>query len=249
MAEVSPFSPNRGATPTPTTQTSPWARLRGGAQTPAPAPTQSPVTTAYQTGDQSLHSGAASEPSASSWQPTGGFGDLAAGFGRDIGDPMIDPGYQWRADQGSRALQRSAAAKGTLLTSGTLMDLMDYNQGLASQEYASAWDRAYRKWMGDHGIFADNRNFNYNSLSDMARMGLSGANSYLGYMGDMGAAGANARAGAQAGSGAMWGNTIRDAGDLAAAAWMWNRPQPNNQSQYLPQGPSFNVDWGAAGPR
>ena len=53
-----------------------------------------------------------------------------------------DPGFKFRMAEGQKALERSAAAKGTLLTGGTLKDLGQYSQGLASQEYANAYGRA-----------------------------------------------------------------------------------------------------------
>jgi hypothetical protein len=57
-----------------------------------------------------------------------------------------DPGYQFRQQQGQQALERSASARGTLLTGGTLKDEQDYAQGLASQEYGNVWNRAFTDW-------------------------------------------------------------------------------------------------------
>lgn len=54
-----------------------------------------------------------------------------------------DPSYQWRVAQGLKALQGSAAANGTLLTGGTLKDILNYGQGAASQEYQNAFGRKY----------------------------------------------------------------------------------------------------------
>lgn len=55
-----------------------------------------------------------------------------------------DPGYQFRALEGQKALERAAAAKGVLRTGGTLKDLMTFGQNMASQEYAQAYDRALK---------------------------------------------------------------------------------------------------------
>lgn len=62
-----------------------------------------------------------------------------------------DPGYQFRLKEGLGAIERSAAARGTLGTGGTLKDLMDYGQGLASQEYGNAFNRAMGGWQGNLG--------------------------------------------------------------------------------------------------
>ena len=47
------------------------------------------------------------------------------------------PGYQFRLNEGMKALQRSAAARGTLLTGGTLKGLERYAQDYASNEYGT----------------------------------------------------------------------------------------------------------------
>ena len=47
------------------------------------------------------------------------------------------PGYQFRLQQGQQALERSAAARGTLLTGGTAKALDRYGQDYASTEYAN----------------------------------------------------------------------------------------------------------------
>ena len=53
-----------------------------------------------------------------------------------------DPGYQFRLDEGRKALERSAAAGGYLRTGGTLKDILGYGQDYAAKEYAAAFDRA-----------------------------------------------------------------------------------------------------------
>lgn len=58
-----------------------------------------------------------------------------------MADFQKDPGYQFRMDQGQQALERSAAARGGLLSGAALKDTARFSQGLASQEYQSAFDR------------------------------------------------------------------------------------------------------------
>ena len=57
-----------------------------------------------------------------------------------------NPSYQFRFGQGQQAIDRSAAARGTLRTGGTLKDLAQYGQNFASQEYENAYDRALREY-------------------------------------------------------------------------------------------------------
>lgn len=68
-----------------------------------------------------------------------GLGEFNKKF--SLEDYQADPGYQFRLDQGKTALERSAAARGGLLSGGTLKDLTDYSQGMASQEYGNAYNR------------------------------------------------------------------------------------------------------------
>ena len=56
-------------------------------------------------------------------------------------DMMQDPGYQFRLSEGQRALERSASARGGLLSGGTLRGLEQYAQGVASQEYGNVYQR------------------------------------------------------------------------------------------------------------
>jgi hypothetical protein len=67
-------------------------------------------------------------------------------FGLGVNLPSMEgfegsPGYQFRLGEGLKALERSAASRGTLLTGGTLKGLERYGQNLASQEYANEYAR------------------------------------------------------------------------------------------------------------
>ena len=54
---------------------------------------------------------------------------------------QADPGYAFRLSEGIKGLNNAAAARGGLLSGGTLKATERYAQGLASQEYANAYDR------------------------------------------------------------------------------------------------------------
>lgn len=47
------------------------------------------------------------------------------------------PGYQFRRDEGTRGLERSAAARGGAFSGNALRALADFNSGLASQEFGN----------------------------------------------------------------------------------------------------------------
>ena len=53
-----------------------------------------------------------------------------------------DPGYQFRMQEGMKAINASAAAKGGLQSGAALKAAQQYGQGLASQEYGNAYARS-----------------------------------------------------------------------------------------------------------
>lgn len=67
------------------------------------------------------------------------YGSLAKPFGQT--DFEQDPGYAFRQAEGMKALERSAAARGNLLSGGTLKGIQRFGQDLASQEYGNAFNR------------------------------------------------------------------------------------------------------------
>ncbi|MEK9723022.1 MAG: hypothetical protein VW405_05995 [Rhodospirillaceae bacterium] len=74
------------------------------------------------------------------------------------GETTTDPSYQFRVDEGRKALERSASAQGVLRTSGTLKDILDYGQQAASQEYGNIFNRGLQTWgaqyQGEKDYFA-----------------------------------------------------------------------------------------------
>ena len=68
-----------------------------------------------------------------------GYGSLAKPFGMDQFN--ADPGYAFRQSEGMKALERSAAARGGLLSGSALKGIQRFGQDLASQEYQNAFNR------------------------------------------------------------------------------------------------------------
>ena len=67
------------------------------------------------------------------------FGKYARDF--SMADFEADPGYGFRMSEGMKALERSAAARGGLLSGATLKGTQRFGQDLASQEYINAFNR------------------------------------------------------------------------------------------------------------
>jgi hypothetical protein len=106
----------------------------------------------------------------------GGFGSLMQGFGENFNAPtnvteQNDPGFQFRLQQGTDAIQRSAAAKGNLLTGGTAKDLMDYGQNSASNEYGNVYNRALGEYQQRYNIFQQHQADQFNRLASIAGLG------------------------------------------------------------------------------
>ena len=68
-----------------------------------------------------------------------GYGSAARDF--SMADFQADPGYAFRLSEGQKALERSAAARGGLLSGGTGKALQRFGQDLGSQEYTNAYNR------------------------------------------------------------------------------------------------------------
>ena len=102
--------------------------------------------------------------------PTGTAGDFNTPFGEPVPKPQdiaSDPGYQFRLQQGQQALERSAAAKGGLLSGGTMKDLTAYSQGMASQEFQNA----YSRYQDAFNRFQADRTSRFNRLASLSGVG------------------------------------------------------------------------------
>jgi hypothetical protein len=140
----------------------------------------------------------------------------------------MDPAYQFDLNQGLQAIQRSAAAKGGLMSGGTLKSLNDYAQGQASNEYQNSYNR-----------FMNNQNTQFNRLASLAGLGQT-ANGAIGQAGMnmannvgnniMGAA--NASGAAQIASGNAIGSTLGSLGTGLANNYM----QYNMMNKLFPNG-------------
>jgi hypothetical protein len=86
---------------------------------------------------------------------------------------QADPGYAFRMSEGMKGLERSAAARGGLLSGGTLKGIQRFGQDLGSQEYMNAFNR-----------YQTERNARLNPLQSLAGMSQTSTN-------QLGAAGQN----------------------------------------------------------
>ena len=148
------------------------------------------------------------------WQDPSTQTDIDTTQGTDY-NFQTDPGYQFRFEEGQRALDRGAAARGGLLSGGYGRKAIRYGQGFASNEYTNV----------------------YNRIANIAGMGQT-ANQFAGNAAMMGGqmmgagalnAGTASAYGAQ-GSANAWGNAATNVGAaLGSVNWnnVFNRQQPN----------------------
>jgi len=87
------------------------------------------------------------------------------------------PGYQFQLEQGNNAIQNSAAARGGLLSGGTLADMNKFSQGLASENYQNTFSNSLTQYQNAYQSFLNNQNNTYSRLMGLSNNGLSASNS------------------------------------------------------------------------
>jgi hypothetical protein len=101
------------------------------------------------------------------------FGSAARAFGMDQFE--ADPGYAFRMSEGMKALERSAAARGGLLSGATLKGITRFGQDTASNEYTNAFNR-----------YQIERNARLNPLQSLMGMGQTSAGQLTNAAGGLG---------------------------------------------------------------
>lgn len=102
-----------------------------------------------------------------------GYGKYAQDF--SMNDFQADPGYAFRLSEGQKALERSAAARGGLISGGAMKAATRFGQDLGSQEYQNAYNR-----------YQTNRANQLAPLGSLAQSGQAAANYNSGALGNYG---------------------------------------------------------------
>jgi hypothetical protein len=120
-------------------------------------------------------------------------------FGRDfsMADYEADPGYAFRLAEGNKALERSAAARGMVLSGPMFKGVQRFGQDLASQEYQNAFNR-----------YQTNRSNQLNPLGTLMAAGQGASNVLTGAAGVLGG---------QLGENAMGAGNARASGYVGSA--------------------------------
>jgi hypothetical protein len=144
---------------------------------------------------------------------------------------QADPGYGFRMSEGMKALERSAAARGGLMSGGTGKALQRFGQEMGSQEYQNAFNR-----------YQAERSARLNPLQSLAGVGQTSTNA-LGVAGQNYATGAGEAlgAGAQARASGYMGMANAVSGGLGQ---YMNYQQSQAQNSLLQQALDRNRGYG-----
>ena len=93
-----------------------------------------------------------------------------------------DPGYAFRLSEGMKGLERSAAARGGLLGGAQMKAVEKYGQGMASQEYQNAYNRA----LTEYNANVARESTGYNRLAALAGIGQTATGQISGAAGSLG---------------------------------------------------------------
>ena len=104
-----------------------------------------------------------------------------------LAQAQAEPGYQFALQQGTGALQNSAAASGNLLTGNTGEALQQYGQGLAEENYQNVYNRAMQQYQLGYNQFQTNQSNLFNRYASLAGLGQTAA----GTLGNQGQAAAS----------------------------------------------------------
>jgi len=121
------------------------------------------VPQGFQSTVDKLAPGATPDLPPGSSAANGAFGSLSKPF--SAADFVADPGYQFSVSEGEKALERSAAAKGGLMSGAALKAITEFGQGTAAQEYQQVYDR-----------YNTNQTNLYNRLAGLSGTGQVAAN-------------------------------------------------------------------------
>lgn len=131
-----------------------------------------------------------------------------------------DPGYQFQRSEGLRAVEGSAAARGSALSGGTMKALQSYGTGLADQSYGNWYQR-----------LANMQGIGQNAAAQTGNAGSNAANNISNLYGQAGAA--------QAGGYLAAGNAIT--GSLSDAAKAYGYYKGGGFNQYGAPPPASSV--------
>lgn len=174
--------------------------------------------------------------------PSADFGKYARDFG--MSDFQADPGYAFRLSEGQKALERTAAARGGLMSGSALKAAQRYGQEMGSQEYTNAFNR-----------YQTNRANQLNPLQSLAGQAQTAANTLGSAAGQYGSNVGNlmlgtgqAQGNALLSRGSAYGNAFGDAGYYGGKYFQNQTPKTPPPLTLIP-GTAPEMDYSYYGPQ
>lgn len=150
-----------------------------------------------------------------------------------------DPGYAFRMSEGMKGLERSAAARGGLLSGASMKGIQRYGQDMASQEYQNAFNR-----------YQAERQARLGPLQSLAGVGQTSANilgqagqNYANQAGETMMSGAAARASGYVGTANALTGGIGQGLNYYQNQQMFNRLAPQQTFNYNPTGGGYGYTY------
>ena len=137
-----------------------------------------------------------------------GYGNLMKNFG--AGDLQTDPGYQFRLSEGLKSLDRTAAARGGLISGSALKAAQGYGQEQASQEYQNAFNRYQANRGSVYGMLSGQQGVGQQATNAMGQAGQN----YASQAGQAYQNAGAARASGYMGSANAWGGALNNIGNM-----------------------------------
>ena len=148
---------------------------------------------------------------------------------------QADPGYSFRLSEGMKGLERSAAARGGLLSGATLKGIQRYGQDMASQEYTNAFNRYQAERQARLGPLQSLAGVGQTATQQIGQAGQN----YAANAGEALTSGAAARASGYVGQANALTGALGGAANAYMQGQMLNRLMPLQQQWYTGGVPSY----------
>lgn len=135
---------------------------------------------------------------------------------------QADPGYAFRLSEGQKALERSAAARGGLMSGATGKNLLRYGQEMGSQEYQNAFNRYQAERQARLGPLQSLAGVGQTTAQQLGQAGMQTAQN----IGELGTSGAAARASGYVGQANALTSALGGAANAYMQGQMLNRLMP-----------------------
>ena len=148
---------------------------------------------------------------------------------------QADPGYGFRMSEGMKALERSAAARGGLLSGATLKGVQRFGQDMASQEYTNAFNRYQAERQARLGPLQSLAGVGQTATQQIGQAGQN----YAANAGEALTSGAAARASGYVGQANALTGALGGAANAYMQGQMLNRLMPQQPEWYKAGVPSY----------